>query len=209
MDNTRIMFKVKAMEHALSLSVFSRDYRSPSGFYLHENELIELEQKRYTVARNTNSYLTLRLYPGPDGKEVLKLEFLWLKEEEDGRLSGKDVEFQVSYNMFKDSIGKSYTHMGENQKMLSLMKWRRPPLEFCCRKNLKEAVNNPHICRKLGHFLGKNFLWPRSKSICFCDDFEPYSFGFSEKTVDGYELYGVVILHGRENMKKAYYSIHT
>lgn len=209
MDHTRTMLKVGVREKNLSLSTCSRACHPSSEFLLPEKKLIELEQERYVVARDTDSYITLSLYSGPDGEELLSLKFSWLNREENGRLSGQEVEFQVSYKKFKDTIRKSFGCSGEYQKILSLTEQGRPQIEFHCHKNLKEAVGNPHIRRKLGHFLGKNFLWPRSKTIHFYDDFEPYSFGFSKERTAGYGMCGAVILHGKGNEKEACYRIYT
>ncbi|MCI9536476.1 MAG: hypothetical protein HFG53_17070 [Lachnospiraceae bacterium] len=161
------------------------------------------------IGRDGTSYLALWRYPGPDGKELLQLSFSWLKRERNGRLSGKEVEFTVPYHGFKDTLRKSWEHPGEYQNILSRTEHGKIRIEFRCHRNLKDAVSNPHIRRKLGHFLGKLLLWPGKRTICFYDDMEPYSFGFSEENVSGYRVYGAMILHGKENPKKAYYSIHT
>ena len=209
MDNLYTMLKIRVKGDYLSLSTYSRDYRSPGDFRLHENKLIDLEQRRYAIGRDGTSYLALWRYPGPDGKELLQLSFSWLKRERNGRLSGKEVEFTVPYHGFKDTLRKSWEHPGEYQNILSRTEHGKIRIEFRCHRNLKDAVSNPHIRRKLGHFLGKLLLWPGKRTICFYNDMEPYSFGFSEENVSGYRVYGAMILHGKENPKKAYYSIHT
>ena len=50
-------------------------------------------------------------------------------------------------------------------------------------------------------------IW--THQITMYDDFEPYSFFFREQTPYGAGICGGVILHGRENLEKAYYGIHT
>lgn len=80
---------------------------------------------------------------------------------------------------------------------------------FCGAKNLLAAVNNLTVRRKLARFLRDNFQWPRTDEIHFYDDMEPYSFFFREMQNGRTGICGGVILHGREDMKTAHYSIHT
>ena len=70
-------------------------------------------------------------------------------------------------------------------------------------------VDNKLVRRKLSKFLRNHFNWPSATEVRFFGDFEPYSFFFREYRKDQAGICGGLILHGRENMDKAYYSVHT
>ena len=82
-------------------------------------------------------------------------------------------------------------------------------LEFCGKENLHAALENKTVRRKLVKFLRDNFWWKNASKICFYDDFLPYSFTFREFRNGKPEMCGGLILHGQENLDRAYYSIHT
>lgn len=54
-----------------------------------------------------------------------------------------------------------------------------------------------------------NFNWPRSDEVHLYNDFTPYSFFFREFAGGRACLCGGLILHGQEDMNKAYYGLHT
>lgn len=115
----------------------------------------------------------------------------------------------VSDEKFKTSIKQSRED-GMQIKMLSLEESGRPKIEFQSRRNLKAVAETKALRKKLGKFLADHFLrWKGSRQITVYDDFEPYSFFFKEQTPYGNGICGGVILHGRENLEKAYYGIHT
>jgi hypothetical protein len=94
--------------------------------------------------------------------------------------------------------------------MLSLKDDSRIRIAFLSRKNLRAVAETKMLRKRLGKFMGNHFLrWKGSRQIILYDDFEPYSFFFQEQTPYGAGICGGVILHGRENLKKAYYGIHT
>lgn len=80
---------------------------------------------------------------------------------------------------------------------------------FKSRKNLHAALANGVIRRKLIRFLRDQFRWAYAEKIEIYDDFMPYSFFFRETRGGETGLSGGIILHGQEDMKTAYYSIHT
>lgn len=98
---------------------------------------------------------------------------------------------------------------GQLWKWLSLSERRTPPLEFHSRSHLHEVVANPEIRHKLGIFISRNLQWPDYTKIVVSDDWIPYSFAFTGYRVGGPGISGGIILHGQENMQKAYYGIHT
>ncbi len=70
-------------------------------------------------------------------------------------------------------------------------------------------MENRVIRRKLEKFLGRHFNWRDSDRIIVTDDFAPYSFFFTEMRGKIRGICGEIILHGQEDLKKAYYGMHT
>ena len=124
-------------------------------------------------------------------------------------MSGRTETLRLSYKKFKSSIKQSREDSMQI-KMLSLEESGRPKIEFQSRRNLKAVAETKALRKKLGKFMADHFLrWKGSRQITVYDDFEPYSFFFREQTPYGAGICGGVILHGRENLEKAYYGIHT
>ena len=86
----------------------------------------------------------------------------------------------------------------------------RPRLAFVgSRRNLKAAIADRRIRHKLGKTLMEHFNYPDADEIRIADDFVPYSFFFREFRDDKPVMCGGLILHGQEDMAKAYYGQHT
>ena len=107
-------------------------------------------------------------------------------------------------------------HLRESQqgepvvwKTFSMVLRRQPQIVFKSRRNLHAVLENAAIRRKLIRFLRDQFRWPYSEQIEFYDDFMPYNFIFKEIQAGEPVMTGGLILHGQEDLKKAYYSIHT
>ena len=116
---------------------------------------------------------------------------------------------RVPYKKFRESVTDSRDN-GILIKLLSLKDDGRPEIVFQSRKNLNMVAQSKVLRKKFGKLLNNHFLsWRGSRQITLYDDFEPYSFFFQEKTPDGIGMCGGVILYNRENMKKAYYGMHT
>ena len=116
---------------------------------------------------------------------------------------------RLSYGKSRE-LAKESRENGTQKKMLSLKDDSRIRIAFQSRRNLKAVVETKMLRKKLGKFMGNHFLrWKGSRQITLYDDFEPYSFFFQEETPYGARTCGGVILHSRENLKKAYYGIHT
>lgn len=100
----------------------------------------------------------------------------------------------------------------ESFKAISLGPYRgRPRLIFDGNKaNLRAAIADRHIRRKLGKALMQNFNWPDADEVHLYNDCMPRSFYFREFRGGRPCMCGGLILHGQENnMQKAYYSLHT
>lgn len=209
--NQRTMLKLSASEESVLLRTISRGFRSPQRFIVLDKELQELEEKRYFVATDIRSFVEMHLEKVEtegDG-DTLKIRFTWLSDAGAGKLSGTEENLRFSWERFKECIKKSRSLNGTAVSLLSIKDYRNPVIEFQSRKNLKAVVSEPILRRKLGKFLSCHFAWKSSRRIVVYDDFEPYSFFFREERQTGMGICGGIILHGRDNLKKAYYGMHT
>ena len=85
------------------------------------------------------------------------------------------------------------------------MREGRPRLVFAGnRANLKAAIGDPRIRHKLSKALMASFNWPGADEIHLTNDFVPYSFFFREYRDGRTGLCGGLILHGQDDMDKAY-----
>lgn len=211
MRNQRIMLKLSASEDRVSLRTVSRDFCSPQRFIILESELRELEEKRYIIVSDIRSFAELRLEKAGtvgDG-EILSVTFTWLSDMGRGKVSGTEEALRLSFRRFREGMEKSRSLDGAGVGMLSLKDRGVPKIEFQSRKHLAEVARIQTLRRKLGKFLDSHFAWKGGGRIVVSDDFVPYSFFFREERDNGTGLCGGIILHGQEDLKKAYYGMHT
>ena len=207
--NNRIMIKLSASEDCITLRTFTKNYHSPQGFILTQKELSELEEKGYLTVSDIRSFAELALRKSIEQEEILEIVFTWLSDAGGGKVSGMTETVRLPYEKFKEFVVESREN-GTQKRMLSLEEKGRVKVTFRSGRNLKAAAETKALRKKLGKFMGNHFLrWKGSRQITVYDDFEPYSFFFQEQTPYGAGMCGGVILHGRENLKKAYYGIHT
>lgn len=205
----RIMVKLSVSDDCISLQTCSRGYHSPQRFILTKSELRELDEKRYLTVSDIRSFAKLALRKTMEQEEVLEIDFTWLNDAGSGKVSGVTETVRLSYEKFRE-LAKESGEDGTQKKMLSLKDDSRIRIAFLSRKNLRAVAETKMLRKRLGKFMGNHFLrWKGSRQIILYDDFEPYSFFFQEQTPYGAGICGGVILHGRENLKKAYYGIHT
>lgn len=209
--NNRIMIKLSASEGCISLRTVSRGFRSPHRFILLEKELRELEVKKYHLAMDIRSFAELHLEKDAEGRDtdILEIRFIWLSDVGKNKLSGTEEILRFPWQAVKENIEKSRSRKGAAVGMLSMGGSKKPKIEFHSRKNLKAVVEKRVLRKKLGRFLGCHFTCNNGGSIMVFDDFEPYSFFFREESPAGTGMCGGIILHGRENLAKARYEIHT
>lgn len=210
-QSQRTMMKLSASEESVSLRTVSRGFRSPQRFILLEKELQELEEKRHFIAADIRSFAQMRLEKaGAQGEEdVLEIRFAWLGDTTEGKLSGTEEILRFPWEGFKEGIIRSRSQNGAAVQMLSMKESRNPKVEFRSRENLRAVAGKRVLRRKLGKFLSCHFAWKSSRRIVVFDDFMPYSFFFREERADGNGMCGGIILHGKDDLKKAYYGIHT
>ena len=207
--NQRTMVKISAEKEVITLQTFSREYRSSQRFFVLRSKLEELNAKGKVIVDDIHSFAILRLCQTPGGLDVIDIKFSWLSDAGGRRLSGKEECVRLSYESFLTCIEESLQLGGQCRKLLSVPAGKKPKIEFSSRHHLKEVVSRKRLRRKLGKFLDQHFDWENAQSIFITDESEPYSFFFTEQTVQGIGICGGIILHGRDNIKNATYSSHT
>lgn len=205
--NDRILVKAYANEHGIDFRTITRARKSPHRFYILRSILARLEREPYIVAHDIYSFAILRRdsYRG-----TLTIDFTWLRGTARA-LSGREETVTLPYDKLMDFVRSSAQEGGpETWRALSMdVSKRRPQLVFEAKETLHNILENATIRRKLFRSLNQQFKWPDSDKICFYGDFVPYSFSFTETRRGQQGICGGLILHGQDDMAKAYYSVHT
>ncbi len=205
----RIMIKISADGDFISLRTYSRKYGRSKQFVIWRRELDDLKAKQKLLSADGYSYLRMYLHKSQEGEDVLKIEVSWLDSSGD-KLIGRLERLSITYQDFLDCIDESIREGGKSCCRLSLLESRRPVIEFGSRSNLEKIARIKGLRRKLGKFLERHFQWPDAVRIWIVDDsYAPYSFFFREERIGGTGICGGIILHGLEDMQKAYFGMHT
>ena len=189
----RIMLHAHANENTIQFRTVSTRMKSPQSFYVTYSELDRLRHDGSIIANDIHSYVQLQL------------------DERRDRLTFEQT-IHLCWSAFREFLENCRQPDGPKDfKALSLdVSKRRPRLVFDGNKaNLHAAVSNSQIRRKLGKALMTNFCWPDADEVHLTNDFVPYSFFFREYQGGRACLCGGLILHGQDDMSKAYYGIHT
>lgn len=205
--NDRILVKAYANEHGIDFRTVSRTQKSPHRFYVLRSILARLEREPYIVAHDIYSFATLRR---DNYRGTLTIDFTWLRGTARA-LSGREESVVLPYANLMAFVRDSAQEGGpETWRALSLdVSKRRPQLVFEAKETLHDVLENATIRRKLFRSLNQQFRWPDSDRISFYNDFTPFSFFFRETRRGKDGICGGLILHGQEDMSKAYYSVHT
>lgn len=205
----RIMIKISAEGDCFSLRTYSRKYGWSSQFVFWRRELDDLSKKRRILSADGYSYAMLYLHKNQEGEEVIKIEIAWLNSN-GNKLIGRLERVSLMYQDFLYYVEESVRSDGKIYKRLSLLEKHKPVIEFSSRQNLRMVAQRKVIRRKLGRFLDNNFNWQNTLKIHVVDDnCVPYSFFFREERISGPGIRGGIILHRQEDLKKAYYGMHT
>ena len=206
----RTMLKVRVSDDFIIFRTVSRQKKSPR-LYVQRDELSPLyEGKR--VVLNDGPYFCVVIPLNRDG--MMRMEFYWISPTSGSGFSGWQQTLKISRERFLYFLEDSKAEYGSKEwSALSDDAPHYPRLIFRKSRSLEQVMNNGLVRRKLTKFLRNNFRWPDTDEIILYGDFEPYSFFFREyrRGKDGLEevMCGGVILHGQEDMKTAYYFIHT
>ena len=205
----RILLRARADENAVQLRTVSARMKSPQRFFVTYSELDRLRQDGSIITSDIRSFAQLRL---DERRDRLTIEFTWLTGRSFDRVEGTEQTVHLRWSSFRAFLEDCRDPDGlRDFKALSLdVSRHRPRLMFDGnRANLKAAIGDPLIRRKLGKALMANFNWPDAEEIHLTNDFVPYSFFFREFRGGRACMCGGLILHGQEDMAKAYYGLHT
>lgn len=190
-------------DSTVSLRTVSRSRKSPHRFYIPCQELEGLEAGSTALVQDIHSFAMLRRDAHAGTVEVT---FTWLEGNGNG-VSGYQEAITLPYGEMMECLRQSKLFVWKTLSIDSSAK--QSQIVFKSRKNLHAALANGAIRRKLIRFLRDQFRWAYAEKIEIYDDFVPYSFFFRETRNGETGLSGGIILHGQEDMKNAYYSMHT
>ena len=190
-------------DSTVSLRTVSRSRKSPHRFYIPCQELEGLEAGSTALVQDIHSFAMLRRDAHAGTVEVT---FTWLEGNGNG-VSGYQESITLPYGKMMECLHQSKPFVWKTLSIDSSAK--QAQIVFKSRKNLHAALANGVIRRKLIRFLRDQFRWAYVEKIEIYDDFMPYSFFFRETRGGETGLSGGIILHGQEDMKTAYYSMHT
>lgn len=208
----RIMLRAYASENTISIQTYTPRMKSPQRFYITYSELDRLQSEGSIITNDIHSFVKLRL---DEHRDRLTFEFTWLSGCGFDRVEGVEQTVHLRWGKFRDflDVVRQPDCPKENKvfRAVSLDARRgRPRLVFDGnRANLRAAIGDPRVRHKLGKALMANFNWPDADEIHLTNDFMPYSFFFREYRNGQAGMCGGLILHGQEDMDKAYYGIHT
>lgn len=205
--NNRVMVKVAATENCICFRTVSRSRKSPRRFYVTRDEFAKLETQASITTHDGWSFAVLRRNARTD---TLEIQFTW-RSGSNHALTGWEETITLPYTRLAAFVENSAQEgRPRTWKALSIdCPKRKPQLVFDSRETLRAVLNNGVVRRKLVRFLQDNFNWPGSEQVHFYSDFVPYSFFFREIRDGRAVMSGGLILHGQEDMSKAYYSVHT
>jgi len=201
------MVKASCVADGIEFKTFSRAKGRSSGFFVFRDTFDDLAALGYVLRCDSDSYAVFRR---DDTDRTVSICFDRLRSSGD-RLFGWRETVVLDYEKLMEFVRASAEADGPKEwRCLALPPHRKlPRLVFRCHERLRECLGNKTVRHKLVKFLRDNFKWPRTERIEFYSDFVPYSFFFREFRGDTPVMCGGVILHGQEDMAKAYYSIHT
>lgn len=203
----RTLVKAYALEHGIDFWTVSRARKSPRRFYILRTVLEGLKADEPVIVSDIFCFAKLCLHGS--GK-TLRIDFTWLTGGYD-RLTGWEESVTLPYKALMDFVHQSSQKGGPNQwRRLSLCMDSRPKIVFYDQEGLRKCLENKTVRGKLARALRDNFHYPNVEQISLYHDFEPYSFLFQEVRAGRAGIEGGLILHNHDNnLKKAYYSVHT
>lgn len=205
----RIMLQASAEEYGIGFRTVSAHMKSPHRFYMGYDEFDRLQRGGRIISADMHSFAKICL---DEKHDRIEFKFTWLSGYINDRVEGVEQTVALRWSKFQEFLQGCRLPDGSKEfRALSLdTNKNRPRLVFVGEKsNLCAAISNCRIRRKLGRALMANFNWPDADEIHLSNDFVPYSFFFREISDGHPAICGGLILHGQEDMSKAYYSLHT
>ena len=204
MDN-RTLVKVSASEHCIGFKTVSRQRKSPRTFLVTRDELARLEQTPKIITQDIYCFAALRLNTAT---RTLDIDFSWLQKRYDCELTGWEETVVLPYDALMAFVRASAKEDGPKKwRALSLQAAMTPKIVFVDTERLRQCLENRIVRKKLVQALQNNFQG--ADRVEFYHDFEAYSFMFESYRAGRSSITGALVLHDRDDLKKAYYSVHT
>jgi len=205
MLNENTLVKVTASEDRISFRTVSRSYKSPPRFVILRSALKRLADESCMVS-DLSSFASLWHVQGTNDLHIC---FSWLSDH-NGTLSGRKELIRLPFCETMRFLHDSISPDGPKERaFLSFGRLADPWLHFDAPNNLKNVLAVPLLRRRLVRFLRDHFHWRNGGEVRFFDDCDPFSFTFREYLPGRTGLCGGVVLHREEDLKNAYYSLHT
>lgn len=203
----RTLVKAYALANGIDFRTVSRTRKSPRRFYILRSVLEALPADEAVIVSDIHCFAMLHLR-GLDG--TLRIEFTWLQGGPD-KLDGWEETVVLPYETLMDFVRGSSQEDGPKEwRRLSLHMDNHPKIVFYDQEGLRKCLENKTVRGKLARALRDNFHYPNVEQISLYHDFAPYSFLFQEVRAGRSGMVGGLILHNHDNnLKKAYYSVHT
>ena len=204
MDN-RTLIKVSASENCIGFKTISRIKKSPRTFLVTRDTLARLEQEPEVITQDIHSFAALRLNAAA---RTMTINFSWLQRRYDCELTGWEETVVLPYDALMDFVTASTQETGPKKwSALSLQATMTPRIVFVDTEGLRKCLENRTVRGKLARALRDNF-WG-ADCVEFYHDFEAYSFMFRSHRAGRLSIVGGLILHDRDDLRKAHYSVHT
>jgi len=201
----RTLVKVSAGENCIGFKTISRKRKSGREYLITRTTLARLEAEQEIITSDIHSFAVLRrnIYDG-----TVRIDFSWLRGGCDDQLTGWEETVTLPYDELVAFVRDSAQEDGPKKwKVLSVQKTMMPRIVVHDLDRLRQCLENRIVRGKLARALRDNF-WGAERVILY-HDFEAYSFMFQSFRNGRPAIVGGLILHGREDLKKAYYSVHT
>ena len=204
--SSRTLVKVSASENCIGFRTISRRRKSEHNFLVTRDELARLEYEPQIVTRDIYSFAVLRR---DTDAGTLSIDFSWLNGSGGGKLMGWEETVTLPYDALSDFVQASAQEDGPQQwKTLSTEKVTTPQIVFVDKPRLSECLGNKVVRKKLARALRDNFRC--DERVEFYHESIPYSFLFRAFKAGWSPLIGGLIFHNhKDDLKKAYYSVHT
>lgn len=207
MVTDRTLVKVSASEYCIGFKTISRRRKSPRTFAITRDELERLEYENRIIV--SDIYCFAALYRDTSAGTV-RINFSWLTGSCD-QLTGWEEAVILPYDALTAFVHASAQEGGpEKWAALSIEPAARPKIVFADVDGLRKCVQNKTVRGKLARALRDNFRYYGDEQVVLYHDFEAYSFFFRVYRDGHPNMCGGLILHNlQNNLKKAYYSVHT
>ncbi len=201
----RTLVKVSASENCIGFKTVSWTRKSERTYLVTRRTLARLEVEQEVITSDIHSFAVLRrnIHEG-----TVWINFSWLRSDCNDQLTGWEEAVTLPYDALAAFVRDSAQEDGpKTWKVLSVQKTMMPQIVVHDLDRLRQCLENRIVRGKLARALRDNF-WGADRVILY-HDFEAYSFMFQSFRNGRPAIVGGLILHGGEDLKKAYYSVHT